>query len=153
MSVLIAVLIRLSLVALFLPFSAWDKLVDMRGAVRQARQIGCGPGTGQILIMGGLFIEVVMSLGVLTGIADRMAALILAAYCVATAILYKQFWTTGDFRFNGSSTDQTLFWDFWKNIALAGGFLLITFGTQAETVRMFFAAPLSSTHPYSEVTR
>ena len=153
MAVLIAVLIRLSLVALFLPFSAWDKLVDMRAAVSQARQIGCGPETGRTLIMGGLFIEVVMSLGVLTGIADRMAALILATYCVATAVFYKRFWATGGFSLRGSSTDQALFWDFWKNIALAGGFLLITFGTQAQTVRMFFAAPLSSTHPYSEGTR
>ena len=41
-----------------------------------------------------------------------------------------------------------LFWDFCKNFALAGGFLLITFGASAETAKQFFDAPFSSTHPY-----
>jgi putative oxidoreductase len=32
-----------------------------------------------------------MSLAVLTGVADRLAALILAGYCLLTALLWKQF--------------------------------------------------------------
>ena len=40
-------------------------------------------------------------------------------------------------------------WDFWKNFALAGGFLLVTFGTTAGSVDSFFTDPLGSTHPYA----
>lgn len=58
-------------------------------------------------------------------------------------------WATGDFALRGSSRGRELFWDFWKTLALAGGFLLITFGTGVESVNDFFAAPFSSTHPYS----
>ncbi|MRX49934.1 DoxX family membrane protein [Paracoccus sp. S-4012] len=139
-TVAVAFLVRLSLVALFLPFSARDKLRNFGGAVAQARGIGVGVRTGRTLVLAGLFVEVVMSLGVLTGIADRMAALVLALYCVATALLYKRFWL---------AEDREVFWEFWKNIAVAGGFLLITFGTGARDVAAFFEAPFSSTHPYS----
>jgi uncharacterized membrane protein YphA (DoxX/SURF4 family) len=34
---------------------------------------------------------------VLTGIADRFAAFVLAGYCGVTALLWKQFWKPGDF--------------------------------------------------------
>lgn len=148
MEIAIAFLIRLSLVALFLPFSAMDKVGNFAGAVGQAREIGIGPRLGRAMVLVGLTVEVVMSLGVLTGVADRMAAFVLSGYCVATALLYKQFWATGDFALRGPSRGRDLFWDFWKNLALAGGFLLITFGTDARSVDAFFEAPLSSTRPY-----
>ena len=67
-----------------------------------------------------------MSVGVLTGIADRAAAFVLAGYCGMTALLWKQFWRPGDFWVTGESRARNLFWDFLKNTALAGGFLLIT---------------------------
>lgn len=149
MAVTLAFLIRLALVALFLPFSALDKLLDFRGAVRQVCGIGIGPVPGRVLVVTGLFIEVVMSLGVLTGVADRLAAVILATYCIATAILYKRFWATGDFRLRGTSHGRDLFWDFLKNIAVAAGFALIAFGPTAAGLDAFLADPLSSTHPYS----
>jgi putative oxidoreductase len=92
-----------------------------------------------------------MSLCILTGTADRAAAFVMAGYCGVTALLWKQFWVPGDFRAGGKG--RALFWDFLKNFALAGGFLLITFGTGAGTVETFFADPLGSTHPYATAER
>ena len=90
-----------------------------------------------------------MSLGVVSGVADRLAALVMAAYCVATAILYKRFWQPGDFWAAGDSQGRTLFWDFLKNFSLASGFLLITVGTNGDGLRPFLADPLASSHPYA----
>jgi putative oxidoreductase len=148
LSIAISFGVRLALVLLFLPFSALDKILDLPGAIAQAEEDVSSRRLAMVLIGGGLFIEVVMSAGVLTGIADRAAAFVLAFYCIATALFWKQFWRPGDFWAGSNSRGRALFWDFWKNIALAGGFLLITFGTSAATVGQFFANPLSSTHPY-----
>ena len=38
-----------------------------------------------------------MSAGVVSGIADRVCAFVLAGYCAVTALLWKQFWRPGDF--------------------------------------------------------
>jgi len=149
LDIAIAFGVRLLLVALFLPFSALDKIFDFRGATAQARDEAGSPDLAAALIVIGCCIEIFMSLGVLTGIADRAAALVLALYCIATAVLWKQFWKPGDFWTKPNGNARALFWDFWKNLALAGGFLLITFGTSAGTVPQFFAHPLASTHPYT----
>jgi len=149
MSLVIAFAIRLLLVLLFLPFSAMDKIVNFRGAVGQAGEIAPSRTLAKGLILVGLTVEIVMSLGVLTGIADRMAAFILAGYCMATALLWKRFWAQGDFALTGESHGRDLLWDFLKNFALAGGFLLVTFGTTAGSVDRFFTEPFGSTHPYS----
>ena len=141
--------IRIVLVLLFLPFSALDKLLNFRGAVAQAREAAPNTAVATGLIAVGLFVEVFMSLGVITGIADRACAFVLAGYCGVTALLWKQFWKPGDFWSSNTGQGRTLFWDFLKNFALGAGFLLITFGTDAASVGIFFAHPLSSSHPYS----
>ena len=89
-----------------------------------------------------------MSLCVVIGLADRLAALVLGAYCLVTALLWKQFWVPGDFWHPGKSAGRDLFWDFLKNLSLAGGFMLLTFGTSEVTVGSFLAHPLASSHPY-----
>jgi len=144
-------LTRLSLVLLFLPFSALDKVLNFSAAVNQASEATSRRSLAKALILVGFTVEVVMSLGVLTGIADRLAAFILAGYCAVTAILFKQFWKAPDFRLRGPSKGRETMWDFLKNFAVAGGFLLIAFGLQAGGARSFFADPLSSTHPYSAI--
>jgi putative oxidoreductase len=148
LSIVIAFGVRSLLVMLFLPFSALDKVLDFKDAVRQADQATSSLFLATALIVLGIFVEVVMSVGVLTGIADRAAAFVLAGYCGTTALLWKQFWRPGDFWARGDSRARDQFWDFLKNFALAGGFLLVTFGTSADTVGNFFAYPFSSTHPY-----
>lgn len=150
LNVAIAFAIRLLLVALFLPFSALDKVLEFDGAVAQCRESIPSKAFATLAIVVGIGIEVVMSLAILTGVADRMAALILAGYCSVTALLWKPFWKPGDFWKKGDSRARALFWDFWKNLALAGGFLLITFGTGADSVDRFFAHPFSSTEPYTQ---
>ncbi len=150
LEVLAAFAARACLVLLFLPFSALDKVLNFGAAVGQAGQATSNGTLARALIVAGLFVEVVMSLGVLTGVADRLAAFILAGYCAATAVLFKQFWRAPDFRLRGPSKGRETMWDFLKNFAVAGGFLLITFGTQAGEAGHFFADPLSSTHPYEQ---
>lgn len=148
LSLLVAFAVRLLLVLLFLPFSALDKILNYRGAVGQASEAVDSTSIATALIVVGFLVEVIMSVGIVTGIADRAAAFVLAGYCGVTAIFWKQFWTPGDFWVLGKSRARGLFWDFLKNFAVAGGLLLITFGTGASTVDLFFADPLSSSHPY-----
>ena len=148
LSILAALLVRCLLVALFLPFSALDKILNFSQAVGQATKETSSHLFAKLLIFCGLGIEIIMSLGVLTGIADRLAGLVLAIYCILTALLWKKFWREPDFRLKGNSRGREIFWDFLKNIAVAGGFLLLAFGSDALSVRYFFANPLASTQPY-----
>lgn len=144
---IVVLVVRYGLVILFFPASALDKIINFKGAVGQARQIFPGM-LGTIMILTGLFIEIVMPLGILTGIADRLAALVMAGYCAMTAILFKRFWQPGDFFHGGESKGRDLFWDFLKNFSLASGFLLITVGLQGHGLERFLAAPFGSSHPY-----
>jgi putative oxidoreductase len=148
LSIGLALTIRIALVLLFLPFSALDKLLDFRGAVAQAREAVSNKAVATALILVGLFVEVFMSAGVVSGVADRACAFVLAGYCAVTALLWKQFWRPGDFWISSTGKARALFWDFWKNLALAAGFLLIVFGTDASSVAQFFAHPTIQSHPY-----
>lgn len=138
-----AVAIRYPLVVLFFPFSALDKILDFEEAVAQAREV-LPDGPARLAIVAGAGVEIVMPLAILTGVADRLAALVMAGYCGATALLWKRFWKPGDFWRPGRSQGRELFWDFLKNFSLAGGFLLITLGTNGEGARDFLAHPLRS---------
>ena len=143
----ITLLSRCLLVTLFLPCSALDKVLNFQAAVGQAKQ-SAPASIARVLVFVGLLVEVAMSLAILTGVLDRLAALVLAGYCVVTAVLWKPFWRGADFRLRGPSRSRDMFWDFLKNIALSGGFLILTFGADAAGVRSFIAEPLSSSHPY-----
>jgi putative oxidoreductase len=148
LSVIIAFVIRCLLVMLFLPFSALDKALNFKQAVGQAREATRSATLATLLILCGLGVEAFMSLAILIGIADRLAAFILAGYCIVTALLWKQFWKTADFRLEGESRGRDVFWDFLKNLALAGGFLMLASGGDAAGVTRFLEHPLASSHPY-----
>jgi putative oxidoreductase len=148
---LIAFAVRCLLVGLFLPFSALDKALNFTLAIDQASQAVANRLLAAVLVAGGFCIEVFMSMAILSGIADRLAALVLAAYCLVTALLWKQFWREPDFRLKGRSSGREVFWDFLKNVALAGGFLLLSFGSNAAGVEHFLRHPLASSHPYQAV--
>jgi putative oxidoreductase len=148
LSALVAFGARCLLVGLFLPFSALDKILNFKQAVAQASQAVLNRVVAKALIACGLGIEVVMSVAILTGVADRLAAFILAGYCIVTALLWKQFWKEPDFRLKGTSSGRELFWDFMKNVALAGGFLTLAFGSDATGVQHFLHHPLQSSQPY-----
>jgi len=142
-------LLRFLLVVLFFPFSALDKTLNFDGAVGQAQTLIPARALATLMILAGLAIEVITPLCILSGIADRAAALVLGLYSIATAILFKQFWSVPDFWARGPSKSRDLFWDFLKNLSLAGGILLLTFGTGPVAVAQFLANPLGSTHPYA----
>jgi putative oxidoreductase len=150
LSIAVTLAIRYLLVMLFLPFSALDKILNFNGAVVQAREAIPSDLAARLAIIAALFIEIVMPLGILTGVADRLAAFIMAGYCGITALLWKQFWKPGDFWRAGTSRARDMFWDFLKNLALAGGFLLLTFGTDAGQVDALLSHPQLSSHPYAE---
>jgi uncharacterized membrane protein YphA (DoxX/SURF4 family) len=102
----------------------------------------------------GLFVEVFMSLGVITGIADRACAFVLAGYCGVTALLWKQFWKPGDF---------------WSSEHRPGSDAVLGFPEELRAWRRLSAHhlrhrcgfgrpqilrhPLSSSHPYSVTQR
>jgi len=59
--------------------------------VKQALQVFSSRRVAAVLILVGVFVELVMSLGIRTGVADRLAAFIMAGYCAVTAVLFKRF--------------------------------------------------------------
>jgi putative oxidoreductase len=153
LSIVVAFAARALLVMLFLPFSALDKILNFKQAVGQAAEAFPNRFLAAVAIFAGLCVEVLMSLAILAGIADRMAALILAGYCIVTALLWKQFWNQPDFKLTGASRGRDVFWDFMKNLALAGGFLVLAFGANATGFRNFMAHPLASSHPYTQIVK
>ena len=148
LAVLATLASRYLLVMLFFPFSALDKMLNFRGAVGQAQEVA-PEGMARALILAGIAVEVLMPLAILTGVADRAAAVVLAGYCMVTALMWKQFWTPGDFWQAGDSKARNLFWDFLKNFSLAGGFLLLAIGSR-DGLATFLADPFASSHPYTQ---
>lgn len=146
---IVILIVRYGLVVLFFPASALDKIFNFGGAVKQAGEVFSNRTVASGLILAGVFVELVMPLGILTGVADRLAAFIMAGYCAVTAILFKQFWQPGDFWNKGESKGRDLFWDFLKNFSLASGFLLITVGIDGHAWWSFVSDPFASSHPYA----
>ena len=145
---IVTLVVRYGLVLLFLPFSALDKIFGFDHAVKQAQSVFKPRPIAIAMILIGLFVEVICTLGVVTGIADRACAFIIAGYCAATAVLYKQFWAQGDFWSDPDGKGRTLLWDFLKNLSLGAGFLLIVIGTDGTGLAPFLHAPFASSHPY-----
>lgn len=144
-----ALVVRCGLVLLFLPFSALDKVLNFKGSVRQASETFSWRPLAVLAILCGLGIEVFMSIGIVTGAADRACAFVMAGYCAATAILWKRFWAQGDFWSDPGGKGRTLFWDFLKNFSLGAGFLLVTMGADGSGLAPFLVHPLASSHPYA----
>jgi putative oxidoreductase len=147
-----AVALRYTLVSLFFPASMLDKIFNHKAAVAQAEQVFPAE-IAKLMVLAGIGIEVAGPLAILTGKSDRAAAMTMAGYCVATAVLFKRFWEPGDFWKKGESKGRETFWDFLKNVSLAGGFLMITFGTRAAEMDQFKRDPLGSTKPYGKGRR
>lgn len=61
------------------------------------------------MILVGVFAELVMLLGILSGVADRLGAFIMTGYCAAKAVLFKRFWKPGNFWSKGENKGRELF--------------------------------------------
>jgi putative oxidoreductase len=145
---LAALVVRFGLVLLFLPFSALDKLLSFDHAVQQAQSVFKPRAFAIATILVGLFIETVCAFGVVAAVADRLCAFVIAGYCAATAVLFKQFWAQGDFWSHPDGKGRTLFWDFLKNLSLGAGLLLIVVRTDGSGLAPFLHHPLASSNPY-----
>ena len=144
----VALVVRYGICLLFLPFSAADKVFNFGGAVKQAGEVFSPKPLAAAVLLVGLAIEMFCTLGVVTGVADRACALVIACYCAATALLYKRFWARGDLWSDPGCKSRTVFWDFLKNLSLGSGFLLLVVGTDGSGLAPFLHAPLASSHPY-----
>lgn len=145
---LIPIIIRVCLVVLF-PFSALDKIVFWKDAIAQADSSFLPKSSGPPLLLSAIVVEAVAPFLIVIGWHDRIAALILAFFCVITAILYHPFWKFSDFWKSGDSVARNHFWDFLKNFGLVGGLLLIVFATQLAPAGVIARRPLSTTAVYT----
>lgn len=116
---------RVCLVLMF-PFSALDKVLHWNDALAQANSSFL-PG-GPVLLVAAMVVEVLTPVCIVVQWHAELAALVLAAFCVVTALLYHPFWKRGDLWAQGDSVDRQHFWDFTKNFGLAGGLLLVALG-------------------------
>jgi putative oxidoreductase len=66
-------------------------------------------------------VELLGGLALVFGVRTRFVAFVLAVYAIATAILGHDFWNVTQ-----AALQQDAVVHFWKNVAIAGGFLLLT---------------------------
>ena len=137
-------LLRICLVVLF-PFSGLDKIVNWGAAMKQAGEGILAP-VAPAMLVAGIVVEIGAPVCILLGWYDRLAAFVLAGFCVVTAVLYHQFWRYPDFwRFKeGEGLEH--FWEFLKNFGLVGGLGLVVLAPRTLPATNFLEHPLSSTH-------
>ena len=133
--------LRICLVALF-PFSALDKIFNWNSARKQAGHIPLA----RTMIVLSIGVEFVTPLCIVTGWHDRLAACVLAGFCVITALLFHQFWRfPGFWRFEeGEGLEH--FWEFLKNFGLVGGIGLVMLAPRTLPLNEILEHPLASTH-------
>ena len=100
---------RILISALFL-ISAFNKIFNLEGSMSWMEGFGM-PG---FLIFPAIAVEVILPIFVIVGYQARIAAGMLAVFCLMTAFI---------FHFDFSNQSQLI--SFLKNIGLAGGFLFI----------------------------
>ena len=100
---------RIFISALFL-ISAYNKVFNLDGSMGWMEGFGI-PG---FLIFPAIAVEIILPVLVIVGYQARIAAGILAVFCLMTAFL-----------FHFDFADQSQLISFLKNIGLAGGFLFI----------------------------
>ena len=100
---------RIFISALFL-ISAYNKIFNLEGSMGWMESFG----VPSFLIFPAIAIEIILPVFVIVGYRARLAAGILAIFCLMTAFL-----------FHLNFSDQSQLVSFLKNIGLAGGFLLI----------------------------
>jgi putative oxidoreductase len=107
---------RILLVAIYL-LSGYDKVTGFADTVSfiEARGLPLPQAAAIIAIV----IELVVSSLALLGWKTRWAAMVLAIYTIAAGLLFHTYWT------DAPAERMNDFINFWKNISIAGGFLML----------------------------
>ena len=112
-----ALLARILLVALFV-LSGFGKLGNFAGTVSYIASTGLPfPELGAVIAIA---LELGGGLLVLIGWRARWVALILAIFAVVVGLLFHPYWADAE---AGARLGD--FINFWKNISIAGGFLMV----------------------------
>lgn len=106
-------LIARILMAIIFVLAGFSKLTDISGTAAYFAMYNL-PATTVVAVIVGL-IEFLGGLAILIGFQTRIAAWVLAIFCVATALVAHRDWA-----------DMNNMIHFQKNLAMAGGFLLLT---------------------------
>jgi putative oxidoreductase len=109
MNTQLALLGRIGLSLIFI-ISGWGKIAGYAGTQQYMEAVGV-PGALLPLVIA---LELGGGLAILTGAFTRWIALALAAFSLASAVLFH-----ADF---GDAAQAT---NFWKNVAMAGGFVML----------------------------
>lgn len=141
--VIVPLIARICLVVLF-PFSALDKIAHWNAALKQADSSFLPRASGPPLLIVSIVVEFVAPILIVIDWHDRLAAFVLALFCVITALLYHPFWKYPHFWSGADTKGRAHFWDFLKNFGLAGGLLLVIIGAQLAPASTVIKHPLSS---------
>jgi putative oxidoreductase len=141
---LVPFIARFCLVVMF-PLSGYDKIVHWDAAMAQTRSAPL-PGARWMLI-AAILVEIAAPVCIVLAWHDRLAAILLAGFCVVTALLYHPFWKFPDF-WSKDATGRSHLWDFLKNFGLIGGLLLVVIGGVPVPALYAASHPLSNA-PYA----
>ena len=122
----LALLGRLLIAALFLP-SGLSKIAGFAGTVGYVASVGLP--APQLLAAVAVVVEVGFTLLLVLGWGTRWVALGMAVFTVLAGVLFHNFWA--------APADQVMMQqiNFWKNISIAGGFLVLAaFGPGAISI-------------------
>lgn len=100
---------RVGLSLLFIVFG-WGKIFAYAGTQQYMQSVGL-PG---VLLPLVIALELGGGIAILVGFATRWVAIALAVFSIASAVL-----------FHSNFADQNMFTHFMKNVAIAGGFLVL----------------------------
>ena len=134
-------LLRFFLVTIF-PFSGLDKILNWGSAMKQAGNIPYKPA----MLVASIIVEFVTPVCIVAGWHDRLAAFILAGFCVITAVLFHQFWRFPDFWSFKEGEGLEHFWEFLKNFALVGGLGFVVLAPRTLPLSEVMQHPLASTY-------
>ncbi|MBU6449158.1 MAG: DoxX family protein [Rhodospirillales bacterium] len=135
---------RVLLVCMF-PLSGLDKIFHWNEAMAQAKTSPV-PAPALLLVLA-MITEFLAPVCIVLGWHDRLAAFILCDYCILTAVLYHPFWAFPNF-WTKPGEGRAHFWDFFKNLCLAGGLLLLVLSGGYTQLGGIVTHPLSNA-PYS----
>lgn len=139
----VPLLARICLIVMF-PFSGLDKIVHWDSALKQADSSIVPKAAGPAMLVAAALVEFITPVCIVTGWCDRLAASILAGFCVVTAFLFHPFWRYPNFWSPSDKEGNSHFWDFLKNFGLVGGLLLVAIGGDPVPLSEIIERPLSS---------